>query len=264
VETPEWAPADVDLSRPNAARVYDYMLGGSHNFAIDREASARTLAMMPDAAIQAQANRSFMHRAVRYLTDAGVRQFLDIGSGIPTVGNVHEIAPDARVAYVDIEPVAVAHSRLILRGNPNTTVVQEDARRPTEILKHPQVRELLDFDQPVGVLIIAVLHYLSDEDDPHAVTATLHDALPPGSHLVIAHLTDESRPEEWAGLVELSRSAGTPVTPRSRERITSLFAGFELVEPGVVWGPQWRPEDPEAVERPELSNNLVGVGRLAA
>lgn len=261
MERPEWAPSDVDLDLPNAARVYDYLLGGSHNFSADRQAAAAALALMPDAALQAQANRSFLSRAVRFLTAAGVRQFLDIGSGIPTVGNVHEVAPQARVAYVDIEPVAVAHSRLILAGNPHTTVVQADARQPAAILTHPRIKGLLDFDQPIGVLLVAVLHYLTDADDPYHVVAQLRDALSPGSHLVVAHITDEARPEQWARMVELSRRSGTPVTPRTRAQITDLFDGFDLLDPGVVWAPQWHPDQPGTVESPELSNNLVGVGR---
>ena len=261
MERPDWAPADLDLTRPNAARVYDYMLGGAHNFAVDREAANRALAVMPDAAIQAQANRAFMHRAVRYLTDAGIGQFLDIGSGIPTVGNVHEIAPQARVAYVDIEPVAVEHSQLILAGHRNTTAVQADARQPRAILAHPQVRALLDFDQPVALLIIAMLHYLNDADQPHRIVAEFRDRLCPGSYLVIAHITDEGRREPWATLLEMSQRTASPVTPRSRAQITGFFDGFELVDPGVVWAPQWRPDHSEPIEQPELSNNYVGLGR---
>jgi SAM-dependent methyltransferase len=262
LEVPNWAPDDVDLTRPNAARVYDYMLGGSHNFAVDRQAAARTLAIMPDAALQAQANRAFLRRAVTALTAAGVDQFLDVGSGIPTVGNVHEIAPQARVAYVDIEPVAVAHSQLILAGNQLTTVIQADARAPAAILSHPQVQALLDLDQPVAVLLVAVLHYLTDDDHPEQIVAQLRDALARGSHLVIAHITDEARPDEWVHLVQLSRQAGTPVTPRSRQQIADLFTGFDLLDPGVVWAPQWRPDNPDTVDQPEMSNNLAGIGRI--
>lgn len=255
--------AVFDLYKPSASRVYDYLLGGSHNFEVDRDVARQVLRLAPEAAQAAAANRHFMARAVRHLIDRGVRQFLDIGSGIPTVGNVHEVAGamgDARVAYVDIEPVAVAHSRSILAGNDRTVVVQEDARRPEAIMAHPDIRALLHLDRPVAVLLVAVLHYLVDEDDPHRIVARLRDELVPGSYLVVAHITDESRPEHWARLSAMSRQVGTPVTPRSRVQIEQFFDGFKLVDPGVVWGPQWHPENPETVEQPELSNNLVGVG----
>src|SRR5437588_3798566 len=150
---PDWAPETIDVEQPSAARIYDYLLGGSHNFAADREFARQAIAIMPDVPVQAHANRAFLRRAVQYLVDSGIRQFLDIGSGIPTLGNVHEVAqraaPDARVMYVDIDPVAVAHSRVILAGNPRVGVIQADLRRPTEILYHPDVVELLDFAQPV-------------------------------------------------------------------------------------------------------------------
>src|SRR5256885_7961686 len=152
---PDWAPEGIDLSRPSVARAYDYTLGGAHNFAVDRDFARHLLAAVPDMRITARANRAFLHRAVRFLVEAGVRQFLDIGSGIPTVGNVHEIAqaaaPDARVAYVDIDPVAVAHSRQILAGNPGATPVPADLRRPDDNLGHPEGRALLDFDQPLAL-----------------------------------------------------------------------------------------------------------------
>ena len=160
----------LDIERPSAARMYDYYLGGSHNFAVDRAAADAVLAVIPDVPVGAQANRAFLRRAVRYLVEAGVTQFIDIGSGIPTLGNVHEIAqqadPRTRVVYVDTDPVAVAHSRLILGGNERATVIHEDLRRPGEILEHPDVRQLIDFDQPVALMLVAVLHFVSDAAEP--------------------------------------------------------------------------------------------------
>jgi SAM-dependent methyltransferase len=264
MQPPDWAPKGVDTDRVSTARAYDFLLGGSHNFAADREAARQGMRIMPDIVTQALANRAFLHRAVTYLAEAGVRQFIDIGSGIPTVGNVHEVAqrtaPDARVVYVDVDPVAVAHSRQILAGNDLATVIEQDLRRPEEILADPRLRALVDLDRPVAVLLLAILHAIPDEDDPHAVVARIRDALSAGSYLVIAHGSPDSRPDMWAKMVEMSRQQQVPITPRSRAEVTRFFTGFELVEPGVVWAPEWHPE--EIVENPGAAGNLVGVGRL--
>jgi SAM-dependent methyltransferase len=265
MEPPEWVPEDIDIERPSAARAYDYLLGGSHNFAADREVAHKAIAVMPDIALQAQANRAFMRRAVRFLVAAGVRQFLDIGSGIPTVGNVHEIAqqaaPEARVVYVDIDPVAVMHGRAILAGNDRATAIQEDLRRADALWNHPEVAALLDVAAPTAVLLVAVLHEIPDTDDPFGVVARLTRPLASGSYLVIAHGTDESRPDEARELRQLSDQT-TRLTHRSRSQIEQFFASFDLIEPGLVWEPQWRPDSPEeVVDRPELSSKYVGVGR---
>jgi SAM-dependent methyltransferase len=268
MEWPQWVPEDIDIERPSAARFYDYLLGGSHNFAVDREAAHKAIAVKPDVALQMQANRAFLHRAVRFLVDAGIRQFLDIGSGIPTLGNVHEIAqkaaPEARVAYVDIDPVAVAHSRAILAGNDQATAIQEDLREVEGLLAHRDVRALLDFAQPLGVLLVAVLHAIADADDPWGIVARLRDVMAPGSYVVIAHCTHEARPDEIRQFGQMSRQTTTPITCRGRAAVARFFTGFDLVEPGLVWAPQWRPDLPdEMVECPEASNNYVGVGRKA-
>jgi SAM-dependent methyltransferase len=266
MDRPDWAPEGVDIDRPSAARMYDYMLGGSHNFAIDREAAHQGLAVMPDLAVVAQVNRAFLYRAVRYLVDAGVRQFLDIGSGVPTLGNVHEVAqrvdPQARVVYVDVDPVAVAHSRAILAGNRHATIIQEDLRRPPAILHHSRVRGLLDFDQPVALLLVAILHAIPDEDDPGRIIRQFRDELAPGSYLVIGHPTADSLPDVWETFIQMSHRSGYPITPRSRAEVAQLFTGFDLVEPGVVWAPAWRPEDPaDASDQVERSSIYAGVGR---
>ncbi len=266
MERPSWAPDGVDIDRPSQARVYDYLLGGSHNFAVDRELAHRAIAVMPDVAIQAQANRAFLHRAVRYLVDAGVRQFLDIGSGIPTLGNVHEVAqraaPESRVVYVDLEPVAVAHSRQILAGNPRAVAIQEDLRHPDAILRHPEVRGLLDLDQPIALLLLAVLHAIPDEADPAGIVARIGERLPSGSYLAIAHGTNDSLPDVVNRLVELSKGVDNPMTPRPRAAVEAMFAGFALVPPGLVWAPQWHPESPDDVgDHPERAGNYVGVAR---
>jgi hypothetical protein len=269
MERPEWAPETIDMERPSAARIYDYWLGGSHNFAVDREMARQVTSMIPETPLIMQGNRAFLHRAVRYLVDAGVRQFLDIGSGIPTLGNVHEVvhrmAPDSQVVYIDVDPVAVAHSRHILGTNPRVVVIQEDLRRPEAILGHPDVRRMLDFDQPVALLLLAVLHFVLDADHPYEVVSRLCDPLAPGSFLAISHGTAEGLPPEasrrW---VELFQRTPTPGQPRSRAEIEPFFAGLSMVEPGLVWASQWRPEHPDEVDdHPERAATYVGVGRKA-
>ncbi|BCJ61098.1 SAM-dependent methyltransferase [Micromonospora endophytica] len=267
MQRPDWAPETIDVERPSVARMYDYYLGGSHNFAVDRAAAQTMMAAVPEAPLMAQANRAFLRRAVQYLTDVGIRQFLDIGSGIPTVGNVHEIAqrhtPDARVVYVDVDPVAVAHSREILAGTDGTTVVQEDLRHPERILAHPDVRATLDFSRPVAVLVVAVLHFVPDHDRPAELLRTLRAALAPGSHLVLSQASDDGRDDaERAEAEQVYRRTDSPLSVRSRAELTAFFDGFQLVEPGVVWVPQWRPETPEDAEDAERAVFLGGVGRL--
>ncbi|GAA1816678.1 SAM-dependent methyltransferase [Luedemannella flava] len=266
MDRPDWAPEDIDMERPSAARMYDYYLGGSHNFAADRAAAQQVQAVIPDVSVSAQANRTFLRRAVRFLVDSGVRQFLDIGSGIPTLGNVHEIAqqadPASRVVYVDIDPVAVAHSRRILAGNDHATAIRADGRQPDTILGHPEVRALLDFEQPVAIMMVAMLHFVSDDDDPAGMVRALHGAVPSGSYLALSHGTDDARPGDGAIGMAIYRNTANPITLRTRAQVTALFDGFELVPPGVVWVPQWHPDSPDEVgENPERTGVLGGVGR---
>jgi SAM-dependent methyltransferase len=267
MQRPDWAPETIDIERPSVARMYDYYLGGSHNFAVDRAAAQTLIATFPEAPLSAQANRAFMRRAVRHLVDAGIRQFLDIGSGIPTVGNVHEIAqqaaPDSRVVYVDIDPVAVAHSRQILAGNERATVVQEDLRHPERILEHPEVRKLLDFSEPIALMIVAVTHFVAEADDPAALIARLRQALAPGSYLVLSQASgDGHTDEERAAATAVYRTTTHPLTYRTRTDLHRFFAGFELVEPGVVWVPLWRPDLGDGVDDAERAVFMGGVGRL--
>jgi SAM-dependent methyltransferase len=261
----EWVPAGIDTERPSAARIYDYFLGGAHNFEVDRQVAEQLLAVHPEIAAMAQANRAFLRRAVEFLVDAGIRQFLDIGSGVPTVGHVHEIAqgaaPESRVAFVDIDPVAVAHSQLILEGNDRTAVIQEDIRKPEQILNHAEVQGLLDFDRPVAVLLVSLLHFVPDSDDLSSILSHLTRPLTSGSYLVISHGTEDERDDEAEGK-EIYRRGGIEVTTRSREQVEALFDGWDLVEPGVVWVPQWRPDSPEDVgDHPASSGVYAGVGR---
>jgi len=263
---PDWAPEGVDLSTPSAARAYDYALGGAHSFAVDREFFRALEAALPGARLILRANRAFLHRAVRFMVEAGVRQFLDLGSGIPTVGNVHEIAqrlvPETRVVYVDIDPVAVAHSRLILAGNDRATAIQEDLRHADAILGHPATRALLDFDEPVGLILAAILHAVPDEDDPYGIMTGLRDVLSAGSYVAISHATADSRPVEARAAEQVTKRTSTPGTLRTRAEVLRLFTGLDLVQPGLVWTPQWRPEHPEDVgDHPERMVTYAGVGR---
>jgi SAM-dependent methyltransferase len=265
--------ATADFERPSQARIYDYLLGGSHNFAVDREAARALISMVPEVPLIAQANRAFLRRAVRFLVAAGVRQFLDIGSGVPTAGNVHEVArqvaPDARVVYVDIDAVAVAEGRQIVAGDGQTMVLQEDARRPERIIGHPAVRELLDFDRPVGLVLASLLHFIPDADDPAAVVASLRDAVVPGSYLAISHITATGQPQV-AAKVAATDHAATFAIPRPPAALDAFFAGFDLADPGLVPVERWRP-DPAAdpivgpvsggTAGEELSCLHAGVGR---
>jgi len=252
------------LSRPSAARVYDYYLGGAHNLEVDRRMAREAISLWPDLPTIMQSNRAFLRRAVRYLGERGITQFLDIGSGIPTVGNVHEVArrvnPWARVVYVDNDPVAVAHSRAILAKDQRTVVVHADLREPDTIFNDASIRETFDLDLPVAVLMVAVLHFVPDEDDPVGVVARSREWLAPGSHLVLSHASAEGRPEVASSHRELYSRTPTPMTMRSRAEIARLFDGFELVEPGLVWLPLWRPEDPDADQNPERTTGFAGVG----
>ncbi|MEU6809979.1 SAM-dependent methyltransferase [Streptomyces sp. NPDC046831] len=260
-------PQGVDPGKASVARMYDAMLGGDHNFAIDREAVAAFTAIDPQVRTLARANRAFLGRAVRFLVDAGVRQFIDLGSGIPTQGNVHEVAqaasPGAKVVYVDNDPVAVAHSEALLAGNPDAAIVAADIRKPEDVLSSPQVRGLMDFRQPIAVLMITILHFVTPEEDPAGIVAAFRDAVPTGSWLALTHATDEDRPDTAAAVGQLYRSRATsPVTARSRQQIRSLFDGFELVEPGLVHVPLWRPEAADDIpENPAQYWVYAGVGR---
>jgi S-adenosyl methyltransferase len=252
-------PEGVDPNTPNMARIYDAALGGKNNFAVDREIGEQIWAMVPGGRRAAIENRAFLRRAVSFLARSGVRQFLDLGSGLPTQGNVHEvalgIAPDAKVVYVDWDPVAVAHSRALLAGTDNAIAIQEDVRRPDVILAHPEVRSLLDFSQPMAVLLVAVLHSVVDADDPTGMVRRLRDAMAPGSYLVISHLTSTGQdPEVLARIIKLFEQVREPITYRSHEEVVGFFDGLELLEPGVVPVPEWRPDAPD----PEGTNTVLG------
>jgi SAM-dependent methyltransferase len=250
--------------------MYDYYLGGSHNFEVDREAARRAMEFMPGLPKIMQANRAFMRRAVRYAAGEGIGQFLDIGSGIPTFGNVHEVAqaarPGARVVYVDHDPVAVAHSEAVLDGNADAAVVAGDLRKPRDILSSPEVERLIDLNQPVALLLVAILHFVEDEDDPYGAVAELGAALAPGSLLVLTHASYEGiplPPERAGGAVGVYEDIRNPLIMRSREEIARFFEGYDMVEPGLVAMGRWRPDTAPEDEDPYAFSGFAGVGRTA-
>lgn len=271
MERPAWAPRSIDITVPSVARIHDYYLGGSYNFEADREAARKAMEFLPGLPKTMQANRAFMRRAVRFAVREGITQFLDIGSGIPAFGTVHEVAgaalPGARVVYVDHDPVAVAHSQAVLAGNENAGVVAADLRKPQDILSSPEVRSLIDLNRPVALLLVAILHFVEDTDDPYGAVAELREAFAPGSLLILTHASYEGiplPPERAAGAVDVYKDIRNPLIMRSREEIARFFEGYDMVEPGLVAMPRWRPEpeDPDD-EDPFAFFGFAGVGRTA-
>jgi hypothetical protein len=265
MDLPSWAPESIDVSRPSAARVYDYVLGGAHNFAVDRELGDQLIRASPDVAETMRSNRVFLRRAVRHLAEQGIRQFLDIGSGVPTVGNVHEIAqqiaPDTTVVYVDMDPVAVAHSEAILKGNDRAGVICADLREPALIQAQAAKLGLIDFGAPVAVLLAGVVHFIPDSDDPGALVAQLRDPLVEGSYLLVSHTTFDEQPPEVVEAQQLAARTATPLFPRPHAEVLAYFGDLEMVEPGLVYIPLWRPDPGEVVEHPERMSAYAGVGR---
>ncbi len=256
----------VDLERPNAARVYDYWLGGSSNFDVDRELGDEMVRIDPGVLDMARANRTFLYQVVTWLAHHGITQFLDLGSGIPTVGNVHEVAqaiePSARVSYVDNEPVAVAHSKALLRDNSLATVTNADLRNVDAVLHAPTVAGLLDFDRPIAVLMLSVLQYFPAEEHPEEVVARYVAALTPGSYLAISHITADDNRLDVGGLAAATRSANTNAHPRSHAEVSALFGdGVDLVEPGVVYTVRW-PESESESDEPTKCGVYGGLGRV--
>ncbi len=269
MDSDQW-PGDasgIDLGKPNSARMYDYYLGGSANFAIDREAAEAGLTAMPHARDYARANRAFLGRAVAHLARNGIDQFLDLGSGVPTVGNVHEIAqsiePSARVAYVDHEAVAVAHARRLLDSTTAVTVTNADIRVPSEVLAAPGVADLIDFSRPVAVLAVAIIPFIPDQREANEVLDEYRQATTSGSALVLSHISALSAtPLQVADAEEVMASTPTPARWRTREEIEDLVRADELIEPGLVPVPLWRPDRPLSADTADSSNALGAVGWL--
>jgi hypothetical protein len=261
-------PPDINTNAAHPARVYDYWLGGKDNFPADRALAELMIQAIPNMRAMAAANRAFLGRAVRYLAEeAGVRQFLDIGTGIPTSPNVHEVAqeaaPDARVVYVDNDPIVLAHARALLTSQDagETAFILADLREPKSILDHPALTSTLDLGQPVALLVVAVLMYFRDTDDPNPfeMVATLLERLPSGSYLAITHPTPEFNPEETARAVAAAEAAGVTLVPRGKAEIEGFFSGLELVEPGVTPVLSWRPDEP--VADPTVAYYWAGIAR---
>jgi SAM-dependent methyltransferase len=256
------APRGVDTNVPNIARMYDYWLGGKDNFAADRAAAEKIVEISAGRVLRGvRQNRAFLNRAVRTAAAAGVRQFLDLGSGLPTQDNVHQVAgPDARVIYVDYDPVVRVHGAAILAGVDRVAAIQADLRRPVEILESPEAKALIDFDEPVAILFVAVLHFVHDEYDPAALVAQYRDALAPGSHLILSHLSTDAFPEKMAQTERVYEGSSAGLVARPRAEILRFFDGFELLEPGLVGPTEWRPNEPVNDEK---FAGLVGVGLLS-
>jgi len=236
---------------PSSARIYDYLLGGKDNYPVDRAAAEKLIEILPSVRMAARINRAFVARAVRYMVKAaGITQFIDVGSGLPTVGNVHELArakaPAARVVYVDHDPVVLAHVRDVLVGDDGVTIVNQDMRDPAGILGDPETARLIDFSRPVGILVVSMLHFVADEDDPAGIIKQLLAPFPAGSHVALTHSTSDSTPRHGE-VTELYRRATTDIFVRTRAEVLALVNGLDLVDPGVVWTPLWRPDPDEPV-----------------
>jgi hypothetical protein len=275
---PEIVPEGVDLERPNAARIYDYLLGGTANWAIDREFAAKALETFPMMREVARTGREFLGRGVRYLARQGITQFLDLGSGVPTVGNVHEIAdevnPQSHCVYVDHEPVAAAHAQVLLEreGDPTRhAVIQADLRDPDAVWQRARRTGVLDPARPIGLIMVGVLYFVGPADRPHEIVAAYRDRLPPGSYLLSSHLTEDEVPEDGGEQraevrAQYTRSS-SQLFLRTRAEFTAFFDGFELVPPGVVWLPEWHLEERESpaseeyAADPPRSYALGGLGR---
>jgi len=238
---------ELDCTTPNVARMYDYCLGGKENYAQDREAARLVLGAAPDLPLAALENREFLKRALHFLvTEAHLSQFIDIGPGLPTQGNVHQIVrqydPAAHVVYADNDPVVLAHGRSLLQQLPGVSIIQGDIRRPEAVMADPELRALIDCSRPVGLCLSLILHFMTDAEDPYRSVARLRDVLCPGSYLVLTHVTGDERDIGTISQVTtVYHDATAPLVPRPRDAVTKLFDGFELVEPGVVFTSQWRP-----------------------
>ncbi|MEV0629136.1 SAM-dependent methyltransferase [Nonomuraea wenchangensis] len=267
----EQAPQGVDPHIPNAARMYDYFLGGKDNFKADRDLGDMVLGVMPEVREGTRENRAFIGRMVRYLCEQGITQFLDLGSGLPTQENVHEVAhrivPEARVVYVDNDPVVATHGRALLADPNRVAMVLGDARRPEEILSDPEVRGLLDFSRPVAVLMMFILHFVPDEEDPQGFVAAYREALAPGSYLAISHMGNDVATERADRIAGFYRQSGMPFTPRPGKDIEAFFGDFELIPPGLanglgpaVW-PFADPAHPTIVDEETARMGYAGIAR---
>ncbi|MBB5915870.1 hypothetical protein BJY24_004782 [Nocardia transvalensis] len=266
----EQAPPGIDVSKPHPARRYDYWLGGKDNFEADRESAEMVAEAFPSVQFSALENRGFLRRVVTYLAaEAGIRQYLDIGAGLPTAGNVHEIAqdiaPESRIVYVDNDPIVAIHARTLLHSSPEgrTAYLEADVREPERILTHPDLLATLDLTRPVALMLVAVMHFITDDQQPYGLVRTLCEALPSGSYLVMSHATsDHLTAEDLAQSDEANQRSGIPFRLRSTAEFSRFFTGTEVVPPGIGSIMSWRPEGWRAHPRPEAVSMLGAVGRI--
>lgn len=240
--------ADLGQDRAHSARMYDYYLGGKTNYAVDREAAQAVIRLFPAVETGARVNRAFMHRAMRYLARQGVRQFIDVGTGIPTSPNLHEVvqsvAPECRIAYVDNDPIVLVYADELLDGTSEgkTCYVQADATRPADVLAAVEAEDVIDFERPVALSLHALLHFVPDDQDPYGVVGRFLDRLPAGSYLSVSHCTGDFEPQAWQAIVDTYMKRGTPAQVRTRAEVLRFFDGLELVDPGLVVAHRWHPE----------------------
>ncbi|HEX3959724.1 MAG TPA: SAM-dependent methyltransferase [Trebonia sp.] len=267
-EDPDWLPPEINTGVAHSARVYDYWLGGKDNFAADRVLGDAIIAAIPSAPLLARDNRAFLGRAVRYLArEAGIRQFLDIGTGIPAAGNTHEVAQavaaDSRIVYVDHDPIVLAHARALMASDPAgaTAFIQGDFRDPDKILADPALHATLDLDKPVALMLVAILHFFTDDEGPHRIVSSLVDALPSGSYLTVTNLTaDFMDPDQAAMATQAGRQGGITYVPRSQAQVAAFLGGLGLVDPGVVPMQEWRPDGGELAD-PHGPTSYAAMGR---
>ncbi|MFI6604718.1 SAM-dependent methyltransferase [Nonomuraea sp. NPDC050536] len=251
-------PPGIRASVPNVARMYDYYLGGKDNFAADRDAAEKVLAIIPEIRGDARNSRAFLQRAVRHLTQAGVDQFLDIGSGLPTAGHVHEVIDGAKVVYVDNDPVVLTHSRALLGRSPGVTVQEGDLRRPEDVMAH--AADVLDLSRPIALLVVSLLHFVTDGEDPAGIVHRYRDLLPAGSYIVLTHVAPDTMPNKADDVSAVYRNATSPFTPRRRAEFETFLDGFEILEPGIVNTREWRPDPTTDTSRISGDYHLCAVG----
>jgi hypothetical protein len=265
----DFYPREIDTTKPSAARMYDLYLGGTHNYPVDRTFAELVKDVCPFISDMARDNRSFLRRAVQFAVGNGIRQFVDIGSGVPTVGNVHEvaheIAPETRVVYVDNDAEAVYTAKEMLRASTVATAIDADLRQPDLILHHPDTARLIDFEKPVGLLMVAVYHFVGPNDDPRTLMRTYLDQLAPGSYVAVSHCTDEeATPVARRQMQDLERSYGSTSNPlylRGRDEFTALFDGLDIIDPGVTFASDWRSVHPIDLNDPARPCLYAAVGR---
>lgn len=261
------AARNLDTSRPHSARMYDYYLGGKDHFPVDKQAAEAVADAYPGIFVCARENRAFMHRATRVLAqEHGIRQWLDIGTGIPTEPNVHQVAqsvvPDARVVYADNDPLVLRYAERLMSGTPQgrTTYIEADVNDPDSLLSAPELAEVLDLSQPVALSLNALMHFITDAGDPYGIVSRVMAALPSGSALALSHCTPDFDPPTWEKVTDIYTRSGTPVQFRSRKDVARLFEGLDLLDPGLAVGHRWRPTTPESAETPTNAQVSLWVG----